>query len=414
MISKIVLSTTLAASALLSVAAALAGAGSPRVTPDDPFFRYQISFASPGGIQKIPTFSFRPSLQQYSTRPGVDHDIVRAWSITTGSKGVVAAVLDDGFFYQHEDVVENIWRNPGETGVDATGHRMESNGVDDDHDGYVDDVVGWDFAFDDPDPDAYVFDGMDVSRIQPYSHSIPALGIIGARGNNGIGVAGINWKISMMLLKIGAQGVKRGEIDLARVDRAVKAIHYAVDHGAKVINWSGFVDDRRTEKLASLKAAIEYAGRHGVLLVVAAGNSMDNIDNDEICTYPVCFDEPNMLTVGEIGFDGELDAYSGPDRISGSNYGVHRVHITAIARNFTTDVHNGLSVYRMAGGTSNAAPVVTGIAALVLAIRPELKAVELKKILMDSARSLPSLAGKISSGGLVDAYGALNMARQTR
>jgi len=217
----------------------------------------------------------------------------------------------------------------------------------------------------------------------------------------------------MMLLKIGARGTKRGDFDRLRVDRAVKAIHYAVDHGAKVINWSGFVDDKRPDKLAGLKAAIQYAGAHDVLVVVAAGNSMKDLDEDQNCTYPQCFNEPNMLNVAEIGFDGELDAYSGSDRISGSNYGVHRVHIAAIARNFTTDVRNGVSVYRLAGGTSNAAPVVTGIAALVLSVRPELKAVELRQVLMDSSRKLASLKGKIASGGLVDAYGAVTLAMRT-
>ena len=413
MIAKTAISAVVVASALLSVAAALVGAHSPRTIPNDPFFRYQFSFDNPGGTMRIPTFSFRPSIEEYSTTPGLDHNILRAWSITTGSKDVVVALLDDGFFYQHEDLKENIWHNPGESGIDGTGHRKETNGVDDDHDGYVDDVVGWDFAFNDPDPDAYIFDGMDASRIQPYGHATPALGIIGAKGNNGIGVAGINWSISMMLLKIGAQGVKRGEFDAFRVDRAVKAIHFAVDHGAKVINWSGFVDDKRPERLASLKAAIEYAGAHGVLVVIAAGNSMKNLDEDENCTYPQCFDEPNILNVGEIGVDGELDTRSGRDRISGSNYGVHRVQIVAIARNFSTDVRSGMSVYRLAGGTSNAAPVVTGIAGLVLAVRPELKAVELKQILMDSSRKLPSLKEKITSGGLVDAYGAVTLAMRT-
>lgn len=402
-----------AAILLCAVASMVAGTDSKRVIPNDPFFKYQISFENPGGIQRIPTFSFQPSLEEYVTTKGLDHNLVRAWSATTGSKHTVVAVLDDGFFYQHEDIKDNIWQNPGETGLDGTGHRKETNGVDDDHDGYVDDVVGWDFAFDDPDPDAYIFDGMDASRIQDYNHSISALGIIGAKGNNGIGVTGINWDISMMLLKIGAQGIRRGEIDLLRIDRAVKAIHYAVDHGARVINWSGYVDDRRADKIASLKSAIDYANNHGVLIVVAAGNSMKNLDDD--CTsYPVCFNVPNILAVGEIGFDGALDRLSGRDRVSGSNYGFHHVQVAAIARNFTTDVRNGIGGYRLAGGTSNAAPVVTGVAALLLSARPELTAAELKNILIKTSRKLPKLAGKITSGGIVDASQAVTMAMRMR
>ena len=132
---------------------------------------------------------------------------------------------------------------------------------------------GWDFAFDDPDPDCYIFDGMRRDSIQPYWHSISALGIIGAKGNNGIGVAGINWDVSMMLLKIGAQGIGRDEKDTERPGRAAKAIRYAADNGARVINWSGFVSDPTPAALEELRAAIEYAGKKNVLLVVGAGNS---------------------------------------------------------------------------------------------------------------------------------------------
>jgi subtilisin family serine protease len=179
------------------------------VTPNDPYFKYQVTFQNPGGPVRFPETSYRSAQVEYATNTGLDLDLVHAWAITTGSKQVVVALLDDGFFYQHEDVKDNIWHNPGESGADAKGLRKETNGVDDDHNGYADDVVGWDFAFNDPDPDAYVFDGMDSSRIQPYWHSMSAMGIIGAKGINNVGVAGINWDVSMMLLKIGAQGIKR-------------------------------------------------------------------------------------------------------------------------------------------------------------------------------------------------------------
>jgi subtilisin family serine protease len=300
--------------------------------------------------------------------------------------------------------------NPGESGVDAKGLRKETNGVDDDHNGYVDDVVGWDFAFNDPDPDAYVFDGMDSSRIQPYWHSMSAMGIIGAKGNNNVGVAGLNWDVSMMLLKIGAQGIKRDQVDLMRAPRAAKAIRYAVDNGAKVINWSGFISDYRPEVVANLKSAFEYAAAHGVLIVIAAGNQMKDLDNPANTVYPASFETDNTLVVAELAVNGQLDEFSGNDRISGSNYGLHRVHIAALGSNFTTDVRNGVSVYRTSGGTSNAAPVVTGVAALVLSVRPNLKAGELKQILMESSTKLPSLEGKIASGGLVNAYRAVKLA----
>jgi len=197
------------------------------IVPNDPFFKYQTSFLNPGGKIVIERTSTKSSPVTLDAIAGIDADITRAWTISTGSKKVVVAVLDDGFFYDHEDLAGNIWANPGESGLDATGHPKDTNGLDDDGNGYVDDVMGWDFAFNDPDPDCYVFNGMRKDSIQPYWHSISALGIIGARGNNGLGVAGINWEVSMMLLKIGAQGIGRDEKDTARPGRAAKAIRYA-------------------------------------------------------------------------------------------------------------------------------------------------------------------------------------------
>ena len=248
---------------------AFSGPAVEKVVPNDPLFKFQFSFNNPGGKLTIPSYSYKPAAKDYEAVKGIDPDLLRAWAVTTGKKDVVVAVLDDGFFYNHEDIRDNIWKNPGESGPDKDGYPKETNGIDDDGNGHVDDVIGWDFAFDDPDPDCYVFDGMDATRIQPYWHSISALGIIGAKGNNGLGVAGINWEVSMMLLKIGAQGV-RG-VDLKRNERAARAIRYATDNGARIMNWSGFVDDLRPEALKQLQAAIDYAETKGVLWSSAPG-----------------------------------------------------------------------------------------------------------------------------------------------
>ena len=271
--------------------------------------------------------------------------------------------------------------------------------------------MGWDFAFDDPDPDCYIYDGMRRDSIQPYWHSISALGIIGAKGNNGIGVAGINWDVSMMLLKIGAQGIGRGEKDTQRPGRAAKAIRYAADNGARVINWSGFVSDPTPAALEELRAAIEYAGKKNVLLVVGAGNSGLDIDKPENFTFPACFDLDNILTVAMIDFKGELVRYKAGENWLGSNYGARNVDIAALDENFTTFLKNGRSTYALAAGTSNSGPVVTGIAALTLSVNPKLSALELKKILMDTATPLPALQGKTVCGGMVNAYKALLAAK---
>ncbi len=398
---------TAMAALILSVLLGAGQAPPRRLIPNDPFFKYQVSFFNPGGRLTIERTSIKPSPVTIDAAAGIDPEITRAWTISRGSRQVIVAVLDDGFFYNHEDLAGNIWTNPGETGLDAGGHPKETNGIDDDNNGYIDDVMGWDFAFDDPDPDCYVFDGKRKDRIQPYWHSISALGIIGARGNNGIGVAGINWDVSMMLLKIGAQGIGQGEKDTARPGRAAKAIRYAADNGARVINWSGFVSDPTPEALAELKAVIAYAGEKNVLLVVGAGNSGVDVDRPENYTYPVCFPLDNILAVAMVDFKGGLVSYLAGERRLGSNFGVVNVDIAALDENFTTDVQDGRSTYRLGAGTSCAGPVVAGIAALTLSVNPRLSAVALKKMLMDTATRLPGLEGKVACGGMVNAHQAL-------
>ena len=384
------------------------------VVPNDPWFRNQLSFYFDGGPASYRVSSTSSERRQVTVAPGVSLDLPHAWSITTGSRSVVVAVLDDGFFYGHEDVAADVWRNPGETGKDSAGLDKATNGRDDDGNGYVDDVVGWDFAFDDPDPDAYVFDGMDRSRVQPYQHSIPILGIIGADGNNGTGVTGINWRVSLMLLKIGAQGIARGEADTLRAPRAARAIRYAVDNGARVINWSGFISDTSSVGREELRGAVVYARDHGVLLVVGAGNAGADLDDDANCLYPQCIDEPNVIRVAELDFDGTLVRYRAGDRWLGSNYGPRRVEVAAIGQNFTTNVTNGRSSYRVFGGTSGAAPVVAGVAALMLSVDSTLRAPDLKRLIMETATRLPALSGKVTCGGTVNAYRAVAAARSHR
>ena len=379
--------------------------------PNDPLFAEQCSFHAPGRCVAWQSWQ-RRERAPVDVAAGAALDMPAAWALTTGSRSVIVAVLDDGFFYRHEDITPNLWRNPGESGVDSLGRPLESNGVDDDGDGFVDDVIGWDFAFDDPDPDPYVFDGMDRSRIQPYWHSIHALGIIGAAGNNRVGIAGINWNVSMMLLKIGAQGVRRGDTDSLRAVRAAAAIRFAADHGARVLNWSGFITDTRPAAVDLLRDAIRYAGAHNVLVVVGAGNDARDIDVDANCMYPQCIDEPNMIRVAQLATDGNLYTYEVGGQRRGSNYGARRVELAAVGENFTTALRDNNSTYETSNGTSNAGPVVAGIAALVLSVRPALTAVELKRILLESATVLPSLQGKVQGARAINPAGAIRRAQR--
>jgi len=378
-----------------------------RIIPSDPYFKYQVSYENDGGECELPISSINNKMVMCEMDSTAHMNIVEAWKTTTGSKDVVVAVMDDGFFYNHEDIRDNIWQNKGEIGLDENGFPKATNGKDDDGNGYIDDVMGYDFAFNDPDPDCYIFDGRDESRIQPYWHSIHALGIIGARGNNGIGVAGINWDISLMLLKMCAQGNDSQN----RIKRAAQAITYAIDNGAKIINWSGHVRYKSPSELQVLQDAIDYAEDKKVLIVVAAGNSKKNLDILENESFPTCFKNKNILTVAEVDFDGRL--YAVPENskwIGGSNFGMKTVDIAAIAQNFTTEFKYNVSLYRIGGGTSNATPAVTGIAALVASVRPDLNGIQIKEILMQSVTKKEYLKDKLVSGGIVNAGAAVELA----
>jgi len=379
-------------------------------TPDDAWFAFQLGFLCPPGPATLRVSSTSTATRPIAIAPGIGLDLPQAWALTTGSRSVVVAFLDDGFFWQHEDILPNVWKNPGETGLDANGLDKATNGIDDDGNGFIDDVVGWDFAFDDADPDPYVFDGMDRSRIQPYWHSISALGIVGAAGNNHIGTAGINWDVSMMLLKIGCQGEGREAAGLERVGRAARGIRYAADMGARVINWSGFVRPTAAEAVAPLREAIRYAAARQVLIVCGAGNDAKDLDDPHNAFYPQCFDEPNLLRVAELGFDGELASYLAGSQRRGSNYGKRSVEIAAVGEQFTTDLRNGQSTYGLCKGTSSAGPVVAGVAALVLAVRPDLSAADLKQILLQSATPLTALRDRVACGGTVNAARAVQLA----
>jgi subtilisin family serine protease len=380
--------------------------------PNDEFFKYQISFFNDGSKVTVHRVSYKKSPIELFPVEGIHLNILPAWEITTGSADTIVAVMDDGFFYNHEDIKQNLWKNGGETGLDHEGNPKETNGLDDDQNGYVDDVIGYDFYFNDPDPDCYIFVGKLDSVIAPYWHSIPALGIIGARGNNAIGVAGINWEVSMMLLKMMAQGSVSINDPCSRIPKATEAIRYAVDNGARMINWSGFVSCWDKEKLKPLKDAIDYAEEKGVLIVVGAGNDKENIDLEENYAFPACFQNEILLVVAEIDFDGNLyEVERDSIYVGGSNFGVQNVDIAALSQNFTTGLRHNHSIYRLSGGTSNSTPVVSGVAALIFSIRPDLDGLEVKEVLMRSATPLGGLQGKVKSGGMVNAFEALKLAQ---
>jgi len=296
---------------------------------------------------------------------GVDIHAEKLWSHSVSSGDIIVGVTDTGISVDHPDLKENIWVNEAE----ANG----KPGVDDDGNGFVDDVHGFHFAY----PKKPVSD--------QNGHGTHCAGIIGGVGNNKVGVAGVLWKTRLL-----AAGFldKNGSGSL---EGAIQAIDYAVQMGAKVISasWGG------SGRSQALEEAIRRAGDQGAVFVAAAGNESKDIDRNP--SYPASYQLPNVITVAAIEKRGTMAWFS--------NRGVESVHVAAPG-------HYVLSTYKSTGyaylsGTSMAAPFVSGVVAMMMSRHPELTPAEIKQRVIDTATPMKYLEGKILSGGLVNAEGAL-------
>lgn len=215
-----------------------------------------------------------------------------AWDTTTGSQGVKVAVVDSGIAYDHPDLAPNIWTNPGESGGGK-----ETNGIDDDGDGYVDDVHGWDFVQHDNEPLDFYFHGTHVA------------GTIGAAGNNGIGITGVDWQTSLMALRAGAANGDLLDSDI------ISAFTYACARGARVVNAS-FGGPGFSQAMLDVIASPACAN---TLFVTAAGN--DAVNLDAATSYPCSFAAANLVCVAATDVDGSLASFS--------NYGPGSVDLAA-------------------------------------------------------------------------------------
>jgi subtilisin family serine protease len=327
------------------------------VTPNDPFFSRLWGLNNNGF----------PVSGRWGM-PDADIDAPEAWSVTTGSDAVTVAVIDTGIDYSHPDLSSQMWINPGEN---CPGCRTD--GIDNDGNGYVDDWRGWDFANGDNNP-------MDDN-----GHGTHVAGTIGATGNNGIGVTGVNWRVRLLPLKfLSAAGT-------GTTADAVSAVLYAADKGATVLNnsWGG---DEYSQALAD---AITVADTHGALFVAAAGNS--GTDNDSMPTYPASYALPNVLTVAATDNSDQLAYFS--------NVGRKSVDLAAPGLNIYSTWPGG--TYQYMSGTSMAAPHVSGAAALAKAAFPSATGVGLKALLLEGVDPLASLTNYTATGGRLNANNAV-------
>lgn len=295
---------------------------------------------------------------------GIDIKAEEAWELSRGSKEVVVAVIDTGLDYTIEDLKDNAWVN-----------EKELNGkpdVDDDGNGFIDDIHGYDFVNKDGDP------------MDDHGHGSHVSGTIGAQGDNGKDVAGVNWNVRIMGVKfLSAEGS-------GTLEDAVLSIDYATQMGAMMSNnsWGGGGYSK------ALEEAIERANAANSLFVAAAGNH--NANNDEEPSYPASYPVANVMSVAAIDNRGQLASFS--------CYGRKSVHIGAPGVKVLSTTPQGLQSW---SGTSMATPHVTGVAALLKAYQPTLSAVEIKQRLLATASPLTALKSRTSSGGLVNAYAAL-------
>jgi len=340
----------------------------------------QVEYAEPNYIYNIgapttpndPLFNELWGLHNTGQTGGTldaDIDAPQAWDIRTGNRSIVVAVIDTGVDYTHVDLTANMWRNPGET----------ANEIDDDLNGYVDDIYGIDTFNSDADP------------YDDHGHGTHCSGTIGAVGNNSIGVTGVNWNVSIMALKfLSSDG-------WGYTDDAIECIEYAImmktahNVNARVLSnsWGGGSYSQ------ALYDAIDAAGASNMLFVAAAGNYGTN--NDLLPFYPASYDLNNIISVAATDHNDDLAGFS--------SWGFSSVDVGAPGDNILSTVPT--NAYGWYSGTSMATPHVSGLAALVLDRHPSYTYTRLRTRILSTVDTLSSLTGKVLTGGRINAWSAL-------
>jgi subtilisin family serine protease len=304
-----------------------------------------------------------------------------AWAANKlGSSSVYIGIIDEGYMYTHEDLAANAGVNPGE---------IPGDGIDNDGNGLVDDVYGWDFDGN----NSSLFDGAGDD------HGTHVAGTIGGVGGNGIGVAGVVWNVKMIGAKfLGSRG--------GTTSNAIKAVDYFTDlktrHGLKIVatnnSWGGGGYSQ------ALKDAIDRANAAGILFIAAAGNSGTN--NDTSPSYPSGYTSPNVIAVASITSSGALSSFSqyGATTVDlgAPGSGIWSTVPVAIGKGKNATIGSGYASYN---GTSMATPHVTGAAALYASLNPGASAAQIKNALLSSVTPTPSLQGKVATNGRLNVSG---------
>lgn len=305
----------------------------------------------------------------------IDSNAKEAWTLTTGSKSVVVGVLDTGIDYTHPDISPNMWANSQE---------IPGNGIDDDGNGYVDDIYGINAIANSGNP------------MDDHGHGTHCAGTIGAKGNNSIGVVGVSWNVSM----VGAKFLPKN--GYGSLMDAVKGLNYFADlkqyKGVNLVvsnnSWGG------GGYSTTLYNAIKRHRDLGIVFVAAAGNNSTNVDVTP--SYPGSYNLSNIINVAAHASSGSLASFS--------NYGANSVHISAPGVSIASTVQNGGYSYMQ--GTSMAAPHVSGAIALLASYRPGLDGAMLKDTILNNATSLGTLSGAVIGQRALNVHAALLNAQE--
>jgi thermitase len=349
-----------------------------------------------GGSGADPLFSKQWGMNQLGVR--------EAWNRTKGSQDVIVAVIDTGVDYTHEDLVDNMWRNPRE---------IPNNNKDDDGNGFVDDLVGWDFVANDNKPYDLTANMIEMltSGGNP-GHGTHCAGNVAARGDNGKGIAGVAPNVKIMALRFISEKGGGSTAD------AIKAIKYAIDNGAKVLSnsWGSEGEDPQDPDTNALKDAIAFAEQKGVLFIAAAGNGHQGVgydnDTDSKPAYPASYANDIIISVAAVDEAGNLGGFS--------NWGQRSVDLGApgvkVFSTVTQSSKYSDTVIDIPGlitatwdGTSMATPHVAGAAALYWSLHPEKNWRDVKNAILNSVKKTSVLGGKTVSGGQLDVANLIRM-----
>jgi hypothetical protein len=358
--------------------------------PNDPYFAQQWAFRNSGSFSVDVQETYRPyALEEASSGLIFDDDVhpdavwdptilehavagedikmAEAWDLYRPQRQAVVALIDTGVDMTHPDLpAASFWTNTDE---------IPDNGIDDDGNGYVDDVHGWDFYY----------SNNTLSTGTQDAHGTHGAGSIAAARGNGLGIAGIGGDGSVRIMPLKVLGGSSGTGTTANV---IKAIHYAEQNGAAICNLSMGAD--------TLDVALYLAmANSNMLFVVSAGN--DGYNTDRVPSYPASFDLDNVLAVANMKPDGKLHPTS--------NYGASTVDLAAPGTAILSTSQGGGYTYMT--GTSMAAPIVSGVCAMVYASSDALSPRDVARVIRSTVAKSAALQGRVATGGCIDAQAAL-------